>query len=36
MTTYLGAEVYVGPDGTLIDLIDERLSAVYAELRLSF
>ena len=36
MTTYLGAEVYVGPDGTLLDLIDEHLTAGYAELRASF
>jgi hypothetical protein len=36
MTTYVGAEVYLGPDGTLFDLIEERLSAVYAELRVSF
>jgi hypothetical protein len=36
MTTYVGAEVYVGPDGTLLDLIDEQLSAGYAELRYAF
>jgi hypothetical protein len=36
MTTYLGAEVYVGPSGTLLDLIDEQLTAVYAELRYAF
>jgi hypothetical protein len=36
MSTYLGAEVYVGPEGTLLGLIDEELSAAYAELRFSF
>jgi hypothetical protein len=36
MTTYLGAEVYAGPSGTLFDLIDEQLTAGYAELRFSF
>jgi hypothetical protein len=36
MTTYLGAEVYVGPSDTLLDLIDEQLTAAYAELRYAF
>jgi hypothetical protein len=36
MTAYLGAEIYVGPDGTLLDLIDQSLTAVYAELRFAF
>jgi hypothetical protein len=36
MTTYVGAEVYVGPTDTLLDLIDEQLTAVYAELRYAF
>jgi hypothetical protein len=36
MTTYVGAEVYAGPAGTLFDLIDEQLTAGYAELRFSF
>jgi hypothetical protein len=36
MTTSVGAQVYVGPDGTQLDLIDEQLSAGYAELRFAF
>jgi hypothetical protein len=36
LITYAGAEVYVGPAGTLLDLIDEHLTAGYAELRYSF
>jgi hypothetical protein len=36
MTTYVGAEVYVGPTHTLLDLIDEQLTAGYAELRYAF
>jgi hypothetical protein len=36
MTVYAGAEVYVGPSGTLLDLIDHELTAGYAELRYSF
>jgi len=31
-----GAELYFGPDGTLIGLIDETLTAGYVELRYSF
>lgn len=36
INTYVGGEVYVGPDGSLLDLVDERLSAGYVELRASF
>jgi hypothetical protein len=36
MSAYVGAEIYVGPEGTLLDLIDEQLSAGYAELRFSY
>jgi len=36
MTAYLGAELYVGPDHTLFDLIDGQLTAGYAELRYAF
>lgn len=32
----LGAEIYVGPPDTLLDLLDDQLSAVYGELRYSF
>jgi hypothetical protein len=32
----VGAELYAGPGGSLFDLIEDRLSAGYAELRLSF
>ena len=34
--TTVGGEIYVGPEGTLLGLIDEQLSAGYAELRCSF
>lgn len=33
---YAGAELFVGPKGTLFDLIDDRLTAGYAELRYTF
>ncbi len=36
MSTSLGAELYMGPDGTLMGMIDEQMSAGYAELRYSF
>ncbi len=36
MSTYLGAEIYAGPEDSLLGLIDEELSAVYAEVRASF
>lgn len=36
LSAYVGAEIYSGPDGTLFDLIDEELTAGYAELRASF
>lgn len=36
MSAYLGGEIYVGPEDTLLDLIDEQLSAGYAELRFSY
>jgi hypothetical protein len=36
MTVYAGAEVYAGPEDTLLDLIDQSLTAVYSELRYAF
>lgn len=36
MSVAVGAELYTGPAGSLFDLIEDRLSAGYAELRLSF
>jgi hypothetical protein len=36
MTAYLGAEIFYGPEGTLFGLIDQTLTAGYAELRASF
>lgn len=36
LNAYVGAEIYSGPPGTLIDLIDEKLSSGYMELRASF
>jgi hypothetical protein len=36
MTAYLGAEILTGPHGTLFGLVDQTLSAGYAELRSTF
>jgi hypothetical protein len=36
MSVSVGGELYAGPAGSLFNLIEERLSAGYAELRLSF
>jgi hypothetical protein len=36
MTAYLGAEILTGPKGTLFGIVDQTLSAGYAELRASF
>jgi hypothetical protein len=36
MVVYVGGEIYAGPDGTLLGLIDEELSAGYTELRVNF
>lgn len=36
LSTSVGAEIFAGPDGTLFGLIDQQLSAVYAELRYAF
>jgi hypothetical protein len=36
LSASLGAEIYAGPDDTLLGLIEEELSAVYAELRFGF
>ncbi len=36
LTAYAGAEIYNGKKGTLMDLIDEKLTAGYLELRASF
>jgi hypothetical protein len=35
-STSVGAEIYMGPDRTLMGLVDEQMSAGYAELRYSF
>jgi hypothetical protein len=36
MTAYLGAEILTGPSGTLFGMVDQTLSASYAELRSTF
>lgn len=36
MSTALGAEIYMGPEGTMLGLIKEELSAGYAELKFAF
>ena len=36
MTGYLGAQIFRGPTDTLFGLIDETLSAGYAELRFTY
>jgi hypothetical protein len=36
MTAYVGAEILTGPHGTLFGLVDQTLSAGYAELRSTF
>lgn len=36
MSATLGGEIYAGPTGTLLGLIDEKLSAGYGELKFSF
>ena len=36
ISTALGGEIYMGPDGTLFGLISDRLTAGYAELRMTF
>jgi hypothetical protein len=36
MTVYLGAEILTGPRGTLFGLVDQTLSAGYAEIRSTF
>ena len=36
MTAYIGAQVFAGPTDTLFGLIDQTLSAGYAELRFIF
>ena len=36
MSTAIGGEIYQGPDGTLLGLIDNTLTAGYAELRLTY
>jgi hypothetical protein len=36
MTAYIGAQIFAGPDDTLFGLIDQTLSAGYAELRFAF
>jgi hypothetical protein len=36
MTAYFGAEIYTGPNDTLLGLIEEPLSAGYGELRVGF
>ena len=36
MTAYVGAQVFAGPTDTLFGLIDQQLSAGYAELRFTY
>jgi hypothetical protein len=36
MTAYIGAEILTGPSGTLFGLVDQEMSAGYAELRSTF
>jgi hypothetical protein len=36
LTTYVGAQIFAGPNDTLFGLIDQELSAGYAELRYAF
>ena len=36
MTAYIGAQVFAGPNDTLFGLIDQTLSAGYAELRFTY
>ena len=36
LSATLGGEIYAGPSNTLLDLIDEQLTAGYVELRASF
>jgi hypothetical protein len=36
LTAYVGAQIFKGPNDTLFGLIDEQLSAGYAELRFTF
>jgi hypothetical protein len=36
MTGYLGAQIFVGPTNTLFGIIENSLSAVYAELRFAY
>jgi hypothetical protein len=36
LSTTVGAEIYAGPDDTLFGLVDQQLSAGYAELRCDF
>jgi len=36
LTTYIGAQVFAGPDDTLFGFIDQTLSAGYAELRYTY
>jgi hypothetical protein len=36
MIAYVGAEIFYGPTGTLFGMIDQSMSAGYAELRSTF
>ena len=36
LTAYVGAQIFGGPNDTLFGLIDDELSAGYAELRFTF
>lgn len=36
LQTAVGAEIFAGPDGTLLGLVDAQMSAGYTELRLTF
>jgi hypothetical protein len=36
LSAYVGGEIFMGPDGTLFNMIEETLSAGYVELRMTF
>ena len=36
MIAYVGAQIFAGPDDTLFGLIDQELSAGYAEIRFTY
>lgn len=36
LSAYVGGEIFIGPDGTLFDMIEDTLSSGYVELRLTY